>query len=161
MNNTCYLASVSALLLVVGLNASQAQTLTQKQTMAHEDPKLSEEAATASRICGSPITASFNWQSFVAADKIEDMNGAFRNPPSNMCGVPLKALQSMCQDAVAKQSIAAKVKSVECGYQDGATPTLALDPAGKLQYQSSFEAYQHPASGTPTDFVREWLGKHL
>ncbi len=156
-----YLSGFCGFVLLAGVSVGQAQTLTQKQTMAHEDPKLAEEAATASRICGAPITVGFNWQSFVAADKIEDMNGAFRNPPSNMCSVPLKALQSMCGDAVAKQSIASKIKSVECGYQDGATPSLALDPTGKLQYQSSFEAYHNPPSGTPADFVKDWLGKHL
>jgi hypothetical protein len=66
--------------------------------MAHEDPKLAEEAQTASRICGATITSSFDWSSFVAANKVEDMNGAFRNPLSNMCSVPLLVLQSMCQD---------------------------------------------------------------
>ena len=161
MTNARYLASLSALFLVYGLGAGQAQTLTQKQTIAHEDPKLAEQAETASRICGISITASFDWRSFVAADKIEDTNGAFHNPPSNMCSVPLQALQSMCQDAEAKRAVAAKIKSYECSYQDGATATLALDAAGTLHYRSSFDAYHHPASATPADFVRDWLGKNL
>ncbi len=90
--------SLSAFALLASFTCSEAQTLTQRQTMAHEDPKLAEEAQTASRICGATITSSFDWSSFVAANKVEDMNGAFRNPPSNMCSVPLLVLQWMCQD---------------------------------------------------------------
>ena len=155
--------SLTTALLMASLTCSQAQTLTQRQTMAHEEPKLTEQAQTASRICGTTITASFDWNSFVAANKLDDMNGAFNNPPSNMCSVPLQVLQSMCQDATGKQAIAAKIKSYECSYQDGATPALSLDPAGKLQYQSSFEAFHNPPppSSTPGDFVKDWLGKHL
>lgn len=159
--NARSLTGLSALLLLATLGAGQAQTLAQKQTMAHEDPKLADEAATASRLCGAPITAGFDWPSFVSADKVGDMNGAFDNPPSNMCAVPLKALQSLCQDPVAKQSVSAKIKSYQCSYQPGATPALSLDPAGALHYQSSFDAYHNPPSGTPTDFVKDWLGKHL
>lgn len=158
-----YWRGFATALLVTGLasGAVQAQTLTQRQTMTHEDAQLTEQAQTASQICGTTITAAFDWHSFVAADKIEDMNGAFHNPPSNMCTVPLQALQSMCQDAQAKQAIAAKIKSFNCAYQDGAaTQSMSLDPAGKLTLQSSYEAY-HNAPGTPSDFVKDWLGKHL
>ncbi len=161
--NAGIVVSLSAFALLASFTCSEAQTLTQRQTMAHEDPKLAEEAQTASRICGATITSSFDWSSFVAANKVEDMNGAFRNPPSNMCSVPLLVLQSMCQDPTGKQAVAAKIKSYECVYQDGPTPAMSLDPAGKLQYRSSFEAYQNPPppSQTPADFVHDWLGNHL
>ncbi len=161
MTDAKHLISLSALLLVVGTGAGQAQTLVQKQTMAHEDPKLTEQADTASRICGTAILASFDWPSFVAADKVEDMNGAFRNPPSNMCSVPLQVLQSLCQDPVGKQAVAGRIKAYQCSYGDGATPALSLDAAGTLQYRSSFEAYHNPPTSTPADFVRNWLGQHL
>ena len=154
-------AGFTALMLMAGLASGGAQTLTQRQTMAHEDPKLAEEAQTAGRICGTTIAADFDWHSFVAADKVDDMNGAFHNPPSNMCSVPLHVLQSLCQDAQAKQAVAARVKSYECAYQDGAAPSLSLDPAGKLLYRSSFDAYHNPPGATPGDFVTDWLGKHL
>ena len=155
--------SLTTAMLIASFTCSEAQTLTQRQTMAHEEPKLAEEAQTASRICGTTITASFDWNSFVAANKVEDMNGAFHNPPSNMCSVPLKVLQSMCQDPTGKQAIAAKIKFYECAYQDGATPALSLDPTGKLRYQSSFDAYHNPPppSSTPGDFVKQWLGRNL
>ena len=96
---------LTTMMLLASLTCSEAQTLTQRQTMAHEEPKLAEEAQTASRICGTTITANFDWNSFVAANKVEDMNGAFNDPPSNMCSVPLKVLQSMCQDPTGKQAI--------------------------------------------------------
>ncbi len=156
-----YLSGLSVLFLLAGVDVVRSQTLVQKQTMAHEGPKLTEQAETASRICGAPITAGFDWPSFVAADKIEDTSGAFHNPPSNMCSVPLQALQSLCQDPVAKQSVAGKIKAYECSYQEGATPALSLDSDGKLQYWSSFEAFHNPPTSTPADFVKDWLGKHL
>ena len=156
-----YLSSLSALLLLSGFGIAQSQTLVQKQTMALEAPKLTEQAETASRICGTQITASFDWPSFVTADKIEDANGAFHNPPANMCSVPLQALQSLCQDSVAKQSVAGKIKAYECSYQEGPTPALSLDPDGTLHYRSSFEAFHNPPTSTPADFVKDWLGKHL
>lgn len=153
---------LAALLLAASLTGgvAHAQTLVQRQTMASEDAKLKDEAETASRICGVTIQASFDWKSFVTADKIEDLNGAFNNPPSNMCTVPMHALQSICQDAQAKQSVAAKIKSFECAYQAGPAQSLSLDPAGKLQLRSSYEAY-HNIAGTPSDFVKKWLGDHL
>ena len=161
--NAGFVVSLSTLTLLASLTCSQAQTLTQRQTMAHEDANLADAAQTASRICGTTITASFAWSSFVAANKIEDMNGNFDNPPANMCSVPLQELQSMCQDPLGKQAVAAKIKSYECVYQDGPAPALSLDPAGKLQYQSSFEAFHNPPppTQTPMDFVRDWLGAHL
>ena len=161
MTHAGYLCGLSALFLLLGVDAAGSQTLVQKQTMALEGPKLTEQAETASRSCSTPITAGFDWVSFVAADKIEDANGAFHNPPSNMCSVPLRAWQSLCQDAVAKQSVAGKIKSYECSYQEGATPALSLDLDGKLHYRSSFEAYHNPPTSTPVDFVKDWLGKHL
>ena len=156
-----YMSGLSALLLLAGIDAARSQTLVQKQTMALEGPKLTEQAKTASEICNTPITAAFDWPSFVTADKIEDTSGAFHNPPSNMCSVPLQALQSLCQDPVAKQAVASKIKAYQCSYQDGATPALSLDPGGTLHYRSSFEAYHNPPTSTPADFVKNWLGKNL
>ena len=161
--NAGIVASLTTLVLVASITCSEAQTLTQRQTMAHEDPKLADEAQTASRICGATITANFDWNSFVAANKVEDMNGSFDNPPSNMCSVPLQVLQTMCQDPLGKQAVAAKIKSYECVYQDGPTPAMSLDASGKLQYRSSFDAYHNPPppTQTPGDLVKDWLGQHL
>ena len=161
--NAGTMISFTAARLIASFACSEAQTLTQRQTMAHEEPKLADQAQTASQICGTTITASFDWNSFVTADKVEDISGAFRNPPSNMCSVPLQVLQSMCQDPLGKQAIAAKIKSYECVYQDGPAPAVSLDSAGKLQYQSSFDAYHNPPppNSTPGDLVKDWLGKHL
>lgn len=162
MINSRRVSGISVLMLaaVLGGNAAVAQTLVQRQTMASEDAKLADEAKTTSSLCGVAITAAFDWKSFLAADKVEDMNGAFHNPPSNMCSVPVHEMQSMCQDALSKQAIAAKIKSFECVYQAGPTQSLLLDPAGKLQLRSSYEAYHDPL-GDPGGFVKKWLGDHL
>ncbi len=160
MNRSTSLAA--AVLLTLAPIALHAQTLAQKQTMASEETRLTSAANNANSICHTSIAASFEWQSFLTADKVGDKNAiVFENPPSEMCSVPLADLQAMCQDPQAKQAITAKIKSYQCGYQAGSTPTLSLDPAGKLLFQSSYDAFHHMDHTTETAFVRDWLGNHL
>ncbi len=142
--------------------AAYAQTLAQKQTMASEEARLAGAASNASSKCQTPIPASFEWQSFLATDKVGDKTAVvYQNPPSDMCSVPLAELQAMCQDGQARQAIAAKIKSYQCGYQAGATPSLSIDPAGKLLFQSSYDAFHHMDHTDEATFVEQWLGQHL
>lgn len=153
---------ITAALLALAPLATHGQTLAQKQTMASEETRLARAANNANSFCHTSIPASFDWQSFLAADKVGDKDAiVYQNPPSDMCSVPLTDLQAMCQDPQAKQAITAKIKSYQCGYQAGATPTLSLDPSGKLSFQSSYDAFHHMDQTDETKFVRDWLGDHL
>ena len=160
MNHTIPLTAV--VLLAVAPASGHAQTLAQKQTMAYEETQLASAANNANSFCHTSIVASFDWQSFLAADKLGDKNAiVYDNPPADMCSVPLADLQALCKDPQARDAITTKIKSYQCGYQAGATPTLSLDPAGKLLFQSSYDAFHHMDHTTETAFVRDWLGNHL
>lgn len=156
------ISRAAAVLLALSPLVARAQTLAQKQTMASEETRLASATNNANSFCHTSIPASFDWQSFLAADKVGDKNAVvYENPPSDMCSVPLADLQAMCQDPQAKQAITAKIKSYQCGYQAGPTPTLSLDPSGKLLFQSSYDAFHHMDHTDETTFVRDWLGDHL
>lgn len=160
MNRSIPLAA--AVLLALPSLAAHAQTLAQKQTMASEETHLASAANNANSFCHTSILASFEWQSFLTADKVGDMNAVvYENRPSDMCSIPLADLQALCQDPQARQAITTKIKSYQCGYQAGPTPTLSLDPSGKLLFQSSFEAFHHMDHTDEAKFVRDWLGGHL
>lgn len=152
----------AALFLALSPLAGHSQTLVQKQTIDSEDTHLSSAANNMNSFCHTSIASSIDWQSFVAADKVGDMNAVvYENRPSDLCSVPLAQLQALCQDLQGKQAISTRIKSYQCGYQAGAVPTLSLDPSGKLLFQSSFEAFHHMEHTDEAAFVRDWLGGHL
>lgn len=159
MNRSIPLAAV---LLTLAPIAAGAQTLAQKQTMAYEETALASAAKNMNDYCHTAIAAGYDWQSFLATNTLGDKNAiAYDNPPSDMCSVPLTDLQALCQDPQGRQAITAKIKSYSCAYQAGATPTLSLDPSGRLLFQSSYDAFHHMDHTTETAFVRDWLGNHL
>lgn len=141
--------------------AGLAQTLAEKQTMTYEDSRLAASIADLNDMCGTTITARFDWPSFLKAGKVGNMNGTFDNPPSHMCNVPLGILESICRNPDYRDAVLTRIKSYVCIYQDGQHESHVLREDGALELHTNYELYHFGETGKAAEFSMHWLMHRL
>ena len=94
-----------------------AQTVAQQQMMADVDADFAAKVPDTDKACGTAIKASIDWPGFLKSE-------IGQNSVSAYCAAPLDTMQSMCADAMAKQAIAAKVKTYTCAFGGPGKKTL-------------------------------------
>ncbi len=127
--------------------AAQAQSPSPKmqQLMASEAAKLAKDAENTSQECGSPITATFDWNGL--------QEDALGNQSAHIwCDSALEAIRRVCRDAPGKEAVRQRIKSVTCGF--GPDRAISLKD-GTVGYKISFK------SAHDTDFVFETLENAL
>lgn len=103
-------------------------TYRERMMMQDQSRKLSEEAEFTSEICGTRISASLRWDSFLARDGRVSTN-VYRE-----CDGALSAIERICRDESKVEALRKQLQRVECG---GGRKTRVRLEDGSLRYAIS------------------------
>jgi hypothetical protein len=119
-------SSLAAAVALFALAApAQAQSLEMRKFQAAQQTDLETALALTNQRCGTKITAGFDWKTF------DDPDLAKKNVVP-FCTAALDAIEDLCSDAIGKEAIQSKVKSLSCA--GAAEPTADISADGKLTF---------------------------
>lgn len=101
------LVLVSFAFLVQDVSAASSSLRTRKFQRAHAN-YLAEEAVYTSQVCGSNIATRIDWSTF------HGRSDEYTSSLYQQCDAPLSALENICRTETGKQSVRAKVRSIDC-----------------------------------------------
>jgi hypothetical protein len=139
-----YPVGLVVMLAVAGAVSAQAQSLKERQYRAEQEAELAKEVALANERCETSIAAKFGWSAMPA-----ERGGAV---PYAYCRAVLDGVRRVCENAMGKDAVKEKIKSVTCGF--GPERSIALKD-GAIDYKIQFR------SVNDTDFVFEYLQSNL
>jgi hypothetical protein len=140
-----YWVAAIAMLVVLGMAAAGAQSLKIRQRMASQAADLVKDADYTNKACGTTLAVKFDWAGAPEQDLL-------KYSPEGYCSAALEGIQRVCGDAIGKDAVKQKIKSVTCGF--GASRTIALKD-GVVDYKINFNSYND------ADFVYEYLQEQL
>lgn len=141
--------------------SGHAQSLTERQTMQHEDAVLADSVAEMNNHCGTAIKAGFDWASFLRDGEVGDLGWRFGNAPSTVCLGPIGILRSLCQDPEYRPAILTKIKSFACIYKDAPAEAHALRDDGTLELRTSYPLYHKGTISSSGLSSLHWLMHRL
>ena len=116
-----------------------------EERMKSEAAQLSKHARRTSEVCGTAITAKFDWKNVPAKD-------LSKFSPSGYCNAALEGIEQVCGEQIGKDAVKAQIKSVICSFAD--SRQIALKD-GLLTYKINF------SSSNDMSFVYESLENRL
>jgi hypothetical protein len=120
-----------AILLSRGASA-QSAAVTPSAIKAQNESALAVDLDRANRLCGTAITAAFDWTDAALID-LETTEPALA---ARHCGATMEALRSLCRTPASQGAVRAQVKAVACGFDSFGSKKPTLDFAdGTLRYQ--------------------------
>jgi hypothetical protein len=140
-----YWGAAIAALAVIGIAAASAQSLKIRQRMASEAADLVKDVDYTNSVCGTALAVKFDWANAPAENLL-------KYSPEGYCNAALEGIQRVCGDALGKDAVRQKIKSVTCGF--GASRTILLKD-GAIDYKINFD------SVNDADFVFEYLQNNL
>jgi hypothetical protein len=117
----------------------------EKQIQPEQEMAVARDAGLTNKKCGSDFTAKFDWTG-LPADALKEHSA------SGFCGAALEGIRRVCEDALGKDAVKKKVKSMTCGF--GEERAIALKD-GSLSYTINFN------SVNDADFVYAYLQNNL
>jgi hypothetical protein len=139
-----YAVGLIAMLAVTGAVTAHAQSLKERQYRAEQEEELAREVALANERCETNVAVKFDWSGIPA-----DRGGAV---PYRYCGAVLDGMRRVCENAMGKDAVKDKIKSITCGF--GPERSIALKD-GAIDYKIKFR------SGNDVDYVFEFLQNNL
>jgi hypothetical protein len=134
MRTTRIRAFTLATIAVVASRGALAQSavVTPSAIKAANASALAVDLDRANRLCGTTITAAFDWTDAT----LIDLETAEPTLAARQCGATMEALRSLCRTPASKQAVRAQIKVVACGFDslDSKRPTLDF-AGGTLRYQ--------------------------
>jgi hypothetical protein len=117
----------------------------EKQIQPEQESALAKEVERTTKKCGSGFTVKFDWTG-VAASALKEFSA------SGYCDAALEGIRRVCDDALGKDAIKQKIKSMTCGF--GSERSISLKD-GSLAYTINFK------STNDADFVYAYLQNNL
>jgi hypothetical protein len=134
MRTTCARAITLVAIAVLASRGASAQSaaVTPGAIKAQNESALAVDLDRANRLCGTAITAAFDWTDVALID-LETAEPALA---ARHCGATMEALRSLCRTPASKGAVRAQIKAVACGFDsfDSKKPTLDFAD-GTLRYQ--------------------------
>ena len=117
----------------------------EKQLQPEQEAALAKDVERTNKQCGSGFTVKFDWAALPA--------GALKEySASGYCDGALEGIRRICEDALGKDAVKQKIKSMTCGF--GGERAISLKD-GSLAYTISFN------SSNDADFVYAYLQNNL
>ena len=117
----------------------------EKQIQPEQEAALARDLERTTGKCGSGFTVKFDWTGIPA--------GALKEfSPSGYCEAALEGIRRVCEDALGKDAVKQKIKSMTCGF--GGERSISLKD-GSLAYTINFN------SANDADFVYAYLQNNL
>ena len=138
------IATLSLVLLAVP-SSTWAQSLETRKMRAEQEAALGGQVALTNKKCGTNLTARIDWNTFDEAEVLTKR-------VTSWCQAALDAVEDICGDALGKEALTTKVKSITCA--GSATPAAALKD-GDLTFSFSLTPNQNKL------LVRTYLEKNL
>lgn len=112
--------------------SAQSAVVTPSSIKARNESALAVDLDRANRLCGTTISAAFDWTDTA----LIDLETAEPTLAARHCGATMEALRSLCRTPARKEADGAQIKAVTCGFDspDSKQPTLDF-AAGRLRYQ--------------------------
>src|SRR6185295_12474620 len=117
----------------------------EKQIQPEQEAELARNVEHTTKKCGSGFTVKFDWTG-VRADALKEFSA------SGYCDAALEGIRRVCDDALGKDAVKQKIKSMTCGF-GGERSILLKD--GSLAYTINFN------STNDADFVYAYLQNNL
>jgi hypothetical protein len=140
-----YFLMLIPLLAAAGAAGTQAQSPKGKQIQARQEAELVKDVEYTNKTCGSEFTVRFDW-SAVPAGALE------RFSAEGYCDAALEGIRRGCTDALGKDAVKQRIKSMTCGF--GRERAISLKE-GSLDYTINFD------SVNDADFVYAYLLNNL
>jgi len=136
------------LLIMLIATPALALTLAEKKQYQDWQEDIAEDAAYFKEKCGYELPVTMN-ESMVTPFMEQNTSA------SSYCEGVIQTMASMCEDALSKQAITEKVKSVTCDYKKGETKGAWSLNEGMLTFSSDV--------GTPniSEETQKWLENNL
>ncbi len=139
-------AFIASLLAVAALPVL-AQSLEARKMYADQEAQLASKAELTNKACGFSLKTQIDWPSFNADEVLQ-------KSVVSWCSAGLDALEDLCGDALGKEAVSTKIKTLTC--KGGATVSADLAD-GNLTYAFPFSS----ASNQNKLLIRSYLDKHL
>jgi len=134
-----------SLVLLALTSSTWAQSLETRKMRAEQEAALGEQVARTNKKCGTSLTAHIDWNTFDEAEVLTKR-------VTSWCQAALDAVEDICGDALGKEALTTKLKSITCA--GSATPAAVLKD-GDLTFSFSLTPNQNKL------LVRTYLEKHL
>ena len=122
-----------------------AATTREKQIQPEQEAALAKNVEQTIEKCGSGLTVKFDWTG-VPAGALKEFSA------SGYCDAALEGIRRVCEDALGKDAVKQKIKSMTCGF--GGERAISLKD-GSLAYTINFNATNN------ADFVYAYLQNNL
>jgi len=117
----------------------------EKQIQPEQEAALAKNVERTTEKCGSGFTVKFDWTG-IAASALKEFSA------SGYCDAALEGIRRVCDDALGKDAVKQKIKSMTCAF--GGERAISLKD-GSLAYTISFK------STNDADFVYAYLQNNL
>jgi|GEM_PF-1363340 len=122
-----------------------AEVVKERQIQPEQEAALAKNVERANKKCGSGFTGKFDWSGLPS--------GALKEfSASGYCGAALDGIERVCEDALGKDAVKQKIKSITCRF--GGERSISLKD-GSLGYTINFK------SSNDADFVNAYLQGNL
>ena len=125
--------------------AAAAAAAKEKQIQPEQEAAIATNVERTNKICGSGFTVKFDWTA-VPAGALKEFSAA------GYCDAALEGIRRVCDDALGKDAVKQKIKSMTCGF--GGERSISLKD-GSLAYTINFN------SANDADFVYAYLQSNL
>jgi hypothetical protein len=117
----------------------------EKQIQPEQEAELARNVEHTTKKCGSGFAVKFDWTG-VPTDALKEFSA------SGYCDAALQGIRRVCEDALGKDAVKQKIKSMTCGF--GGERSISLKD-GSLTYTINFN------SANDADFVYAYLQNNL
>ena len=117
----------------------------EKQIQPEQEAELARNVEHTTKKCGSGFAVKFDWTG-VPNDALKEFSA------SGYCDAALQGIRRVCEDALGKDAVKQKIKSMTCGF--GGERSISLKD-GSLTYTINFN------SANDADFVYAYLQNNL
>jgi hypothetical protein len=122
-----------------------AEAINERRAQPEQEAALTKNVERTNKKCGSGFTAKFDWTGLPS--------GALKEfSVAGYCGAALDGIERVCEDALGKDAVKQKIKSMTCGF--GGERSISLKD-GSLAYTINFN------SSNDADFVYAYLQGNL
>ena len=125
--------------------AATAAATKEKQLQPEQEAALARNVEDTTKKCGSALTVKFDWTG-IPPGALKEFSA------SGYCDAALEGIRRVCDDALGKDAIKQKIKSMTCGF--GVERSISLRD-GSLAYTINFK------SSNDADFVYAYLTNNL
>ena len=122
-----------------------AEAIKEKRIQPEQEAALAKNVERTNKKCGSGFTAKFDW-SGLPSGALKEFSAA------GYCGAALDGIERVCDDALGKDAVKQKIKSMTCRF--GGERAISLKD-GSLGYTINFN------SSNDADFVNAYLQSNL